>query len=423
LGPPLRFAFLLAFSLTAAHAVEAAGPPTIRQVPRSPADVFGMTKVWSMHLTVQPADWKKMHPTRGGFTPGAPAKSTTDRKPRGGFGYDFEYVHAALEMDGTVFKDVAVRFKGNSTYATTSSILRRPFKIDLDRYVEGQGWAGLKKLVLNNNVMDSSASRETLSYAIYRAAGVPAPRTAFVRLRLTVPGPYDCEVVGLYTLIEAVDKDFLKTQFGNAKGMLLKPERVGPLDYLGEQWSAYESRYRPKTTATPKAQRRLIELTRLIHLADDARFHKEIGTLLDVDRFTRYLAATVLLSSLDSFSGIGHNYYLYLDPKTNRFVILPWDLDHSFGALLMFSSASELVELSIRRPWAGQNALVERLLRDEKVFAAYRGHLERLLNTVFTAEGVKKDAAAIRAVVASIKEEENAPRRSERTTCRSGHWA
>ena len=60
------------------------------------------------------------------------------------------------------------------------------------------------------------------AFSVYRAAGVPASRTAYAELTLTVPGKYDKELVGLYTIIEQVDKTFLKAHFRNAKGLLPK---------------------------------------------------------------------------------------------------------------------------------------------------------------------------------------------------------
>jgi spore coat protein CotH len=30
---------------------------------------------------------------------------------------------------------------------------------------------------------------------------------------------------------------------------------------------------------------------------------------------------------------MGQNFYLYLHPVTNKFVIIPWDLDLSFGGM------------------------------------------------------------------------------------------
>ncbi|MFO0880308.1 MAG: CotH kinase family protein [Gemmataceae bacterium] len=329
-----------------------------------------------------------------------------DRKPRGGFGYDFEYVLADLDIAGQKFPQVGLRFKGNSTYMLTSSYLKRPFKIDLDRTLSDQAWLGLKKLVLNNNVMDPSITREPLAYALYRAAGVPAPRTGLLELTLTVPGKYDRTVVGVYSLIEPIDKAFLKRHYGSGKGMLLKPENIPALAYLGENWSTYQARYRPKSDTTPQQQRRLIDFTRLVHQAPDEQFRRQIGDFLDLDRFLRYVAATSVLSSMDSFVGLGHNYYLYLDPKTDRFSVLPWDLDHAFGALTMVGSAADLQNLSLRRPYPGQNRLLERLLADETHYATYRQHVARLLKETFTLDWVRSQSAQIAKTIAAARERE-----------------
>lgn len=394
----------LAFLVCSLPARAAGKPPT------KPEEVFGLTKIWSMHVTIALKDWERMQPSRGAFGRGGNKDKmpplNDDRKLRGGFRYDFEYVNALLEIDGVKLPDVGIRFKGNSSYMLTANHLKRPFKIDLDRNDDEQTWGGMKKLTLNNNVMDTTNARENLAYGVYRAAGVPAPRTAYAEVRLTVPGKYDKVLVGLYTLIETVDKTFLKERFGSGKGLLMKPEGVGALDHLGEKWEAYDARYRPKSPATKQAQQRFIELTKLVNHGDDARFHKQIGSYLDVDCFLRYVAATVVLSSMDSFVGLGHNYYIYHDPKRDKFVILPWDLDHSFGSLTMFGSVDDLMNLSIRRPHPGRNRLVERLLADEKCYSDYTKHLAGLLKSAFTVEGVKRDLETITKALAEAKERE-----------------
>lgn len=53
-------------------------------------------------------------------------------------GLDFPYVHAELDLSGTALKDVAVRYKGNSTYMMSSGSLKRSLKLDLNRFVKGQ---------------------------------------------------------------------------------------------------------------------------------------------------------------------------------------------------------------------------------------------------------------------------------------------
>ncbi len=382
--------------------------------------VFGLNKVWSMHLILQPDQWEKMQPKRGqggfGFPPAPaprentkaekPAEPERDAKKRGMFGFDFPYVKGDLEIEGQTFKEVGVRYKGNGTYMSAQGRLKRPFKIDLARYNIEQSFHGQKKLTLNSNVLDPSAAREVLAYGVYRSMGVPASRTAYVRLTLTVPGKYNKEFVGLYTLVETVDKTFLKNHFGTAKGLLLKPEGVGPIEHLGDDWQAYERRYRPKTPPDSKSKRRLIEFTKLVQKADDKTFRAEIGNYLDVDEFLRFLAVTVTLVNMDSFIGLTHNFLLYLDPKTDKFVFLPWDLDLAMGAFGMFGTPDEMADTSIRQPFSNRNRLIECLLADDKIYAVYKGHLRKLLQTGFTAEGIRRDLAVIDAALEPIKKQE-----------------
>ena len=75
----------------------------------------------------------------------------------------------------------------------------------------------------------------------------------------------------------------------------------------------------------------MIAFARLVHKADDATFRKEIGSYLDVDDYLRFLAATAFVANADSFFVLGHNYYLYLHPKTGRLHFIPWDLDRAFA--------------------------------------------------------------------------------------------
>src|SRR5262249_55103381 len=152
---------------------------------------------------------------------------------------------------------------------------KRNLKLELEHYDEDQRYYGQKTFNLNAGAMDPSRTRESLAFAAFRAAGVPAPRTAYAEVTLTVPGKYMKEYVGVYTAIEQVNKAFLKDRFKNNKGMLLKPERLRGLEYLGEEWDKYAPRYQPKHEPSKKEQRRLIDFVKLLNKADDEQFRKE----------------------------------------------------------------------------------------------------------------------------------------------------
>ena len=96
------------------------------------------------------------------------------------------------------------------------------------------------------------------------------------------------------------------------------------------------------------------------------------------------------------------------DPKSDKFVVLPWDLDHSLGGFFLVGSADQLADLSIRQPHTGRNRLIERLLADDKVFARYKAHLAEVTAKAFTVGRIEADLAAVSKVVAPVRERERA---------------
>ena len=214
----------------------AAGPAEKAAAAKDGKAVFGLTKVWHFDLHLAAAEWKRMQPTGGmrfpfgpggpGRPPEKPAAAPADVHQGSGFSMEFPWAHADWTTEGKTFKNLGIRFKGNASYMASARGLKRNLKLSLDHFARGQRFHGLKTLNLNAGAMDSTMTREALSFAVFRAAGVPAPRTAYAEVMLTVPGKYDKEMLGLYTVIEQVDRTVLKDRFRNGKGLLMKPERA-----------------------------------------------------------------------------------------------------------------------------------------------------------------------------------------------------
>ncbi len=422
----------------------AESPPT-RSIPDDSDSVFGEPRVWKVHLHVTADNWKAMQPPPGagfpgfgppgtggppggagpgarpgGAAPGPPSGPPANIRP-GDFGFDFEYAKADVEFDDEVIANVGLRLKGNGTYMMSMASRKRPFKIDFDRFVDGQKFHGLQQLNLHNNVMDPTHLRQALSYPVFTAAGIPAPRTAFADVTLTIDGECDHQWIGLYTLVEEVDKTFLKRHFESNKGMLLKPEGTQGLEYKGENWADY-AWFEPKSKPEKEESQQLIDITRLIAKADDETFRREIGTLLDTDEFARFLAANTLLANMDSFLTQVHNYYVYLPPQSKKFVFLPWDLDLSMGAFFLAGSAEQLQDLSISHPHMGQNKLIERLLAWDEFDRIYRGHLKQLTNECFGEEGrTRKSLPVMQQTLQKLIERETKRVADEQAAARQGN--
>lgn len=318
-------------------------------------------------------------------------------------GIEFDYVHADLEFGGVSFRDVAVRYKGNGTFMQSRGSLKRSLKVDLNEFVKGRKIAGLTKLNFHNNVTDASWMNEVLSHRLFRDAGVPAPRTAYARVYVTVPGKFDRQYFGLYSLVENIDGNFAAENFGSRKGALFKPVTPNLFADLGDDWVKYKQTYDPKTDISAQDTKRVIEFSGLVTGADDAEFAAKLGDYLDLDEFARFMAVTVWLSTMDSILGPGQNYYVHLHPQTRKFQFMPWDLDHSFGQFFLMGSPEQRENLSIHKPWQGEKRFLERVFKVDAFKKLYLAKLDEFSRTIFKPERfhrqVDEIAAAIRPAV------------------------
>lgn len=131
-----------------------------------------------------------------------------------------QYVKADMWYDGEFIPDIAVRPKGNSSLssAVKDGDARFSFKVDFNFFNSARNLNGVKKLNFNNGFSDPTLIRETLAYELYEQMDVPTPRTSFTDLWIN-----DTHL-GLYTMVEQIDKTFISRNFSCTGGNLYKPE-------------------------------------------------------------------------------------------------------------------------------------------------------------------------------------------------------
>ncbi len=381
--------------------------------PRTAADLFCATNVWDVHLVFTSNQWAALTPQSvpaitGFIQPDGSAILRNPAASRAGLagvvGIDLPWSQGDIEFGGARFTNVGARFKGNGTFLGAVRSYKRPFKLDLNKHVPAQQLAGRNTLNFHNLVADNSNLSDALAYEFFRAAGVPAPRTAFARLRLTVGGRFEDRLLGLYVLVENPDAQWAREQFGVPGVALFKPVTGELFADLGDTWTAYAPIYDPKTKTTPAQQQRLIALAKLFSGTDDADFAQRLGDFIDLPAFARFLACEAILSNYDSILSNGQNFLLYLDPRTDRFGFIPWDHDHCWGQFPFVGTADERARASLRQPWVGEIRFLERILAVPAVRQLYEAELKRLRATLFVPErlGARLDdlAAAVRPFVA-----------------------
>jgi hypothetical protein len=360
--------------------------------------IFVTTKVHRIHLTMSAAEWAALQTSsqRGGAAVGgSDYRDSSGRLIHAGSGFVgyFPWVRSDVRIDDAAgpvaIKDAGLRYKGNLSFARSSAAapLFANFKLKLDVHGTKGTWDGEKTFNLHAGVVDTSKMRDAVAYAIFRAAGVPAPRTAYAELFFTVPGVYQDTSAGLFTLIEDVNNRLLERVLPPGNGLLMKPEGArGGVQLLSESWSSYIQTYRPDRDATAHEQQRVIEFGRLISQTDVALFRSRIGSFLDVDEFLRFIAVNAFIVNTDSYLRGGHNFYLYLDPADDKFRFLPWDQDLAMGrggGMIVFNGAAPAANtfnsaLDILRPAGTDQPLIYWLLDEPAVYARYTAILREL---------------------------------------------
>ncbi len=337
----------------------------------SQEEFFGLDRIWDVHITVDSADWKQLFPS-------------ASQSPTRLFG-KFPYRPAAVTIGAHRFENVGFRMKGNATFLATGGTLKRSLKIDFDRFVDGQRFLGMGKLNLQCNALDGTQIKEAVSYSIYRACGVPAGRTAFARVYVTMPDVLEKAYVGLYTVVEQVDQRFAKRVLGS-EGLILKPDGE-TLGYYGAAWNDdYEAAYHPKSAVTDALAQPLIATADLFDEPDDDVFAAGLEAVMDVDGFLAYTAVTAILINSDSPLTVPDNHYLVVPEATKKVTWVPWDMNWSMGEYGRVTQTPHL-ELSVLRPT--EKEIFWRVLGIPKFEQRYREILARCIEGPCSAEAMR----------------------------------
>jgi len=212
----------------------------------------------------------------------------------------------------------------------------------------------------------------------------------------------------LYTIAEQIDDRFLRRHFGAAPSLVLKPEGAIGMPKRPD-WKAIERMYDPKGKPKAADKRRFQDFLAFVHDSSDTDFAGKVGDWIDIDAFAKFLAGTVVTSSLDSILVGGHNYYIVLHPTTGKFHFLPWDLDLAFGGFPL--AGADGVRLSIDKPAVAQEVLIRRFLDVPRCRERYRLHCRRAAELVRGSEPLR---AWLEATVAPVV------RKEDRTTVAGG---
>lgn len=370
---------------------------------------YTSTRIHKIHLGLSKNEWNAMTPVdsrnvqTSEVVPSAKSVSRVVHRNR------FPWSVGTVLINGQPLNGAGIRYKGNASFNLMRGSLKRNLKVKLDWTDGKRRYLNAKTLNFNAGGLDPSKLRDALGYAVFRKAGVPAPRTTFAEVTLTVPEVHDNVHLGLFTLVEQVNKSFLKSRFGSSKGLLMKPDGVFSMEFRGEEWSAYEEVYRPDTPPTSEQIKRVIQFAKLVNLATDEEFEASIDSYLDTDGFLRFIAVNALIVNLDTLLVMPQNYYLYLNPATEKFVFFPWDLDISFAGWPLGGPPEKQMQLSLQHPHAAEgHKLIDRLFSLPNYKTRYEKIILELLAGPFSEEKLQEEVEILEMAISEAIQRDTA---------------
>ena len=321
--------------------------PAPAQAPDPAAAFFNDTTLHEIKLSVNSKDWQVL-------------KAHWQEDPK--YPADFRW-------KDQVVRNVSIHSRGAGG--------RRPDKLSLhvtfDHYTAGQTFLGLHSFILRNNSQDATNMRERLAMLFFRNLGLAAPREAHTRL--FVNNQYQ----GLYTIVEAIDNDFLQRNLGENTGHLYKfffdnfaflaGQAPFTFRYLGPTLSLYVPI--PFTPETLKDDPQADVIARFVQAVSDtgaADWRSKVSAFVDFSKFIRHLAIESFLAEEDGLTGDygPNNFYLYRLANSTMFQFLPWDKSNAFYDLNYF------IFRNIRNgPDDHRNVLVLRSLQEPDLFQLY----------------------------------------------------
>jgi hypothetical protein len=250
-----------------------------------------------------------------------------------------EYVCGAFQMKvggvvkGPPLEPVGIRLKGS--IGSFREISEKPgFKVkfnecDVD---EDQTFFGLEKLTLNNMVQDPSMVHEVLSYDLFRAMDIPAPRAGYTFTKL------NGEAIGVHANVETYDLISLAPWLASTQHLYeadLPNVDVGPGGAATFEVDEGKGSKRE-------------DLEALIVAANDENgdWSDGMASVADLVEMTRMWAVERYIGHWDGYAGGSeptefrpNNYYLHSE-DSGIFKMLPWGTDQTWNVHLGFGETA-----------------------------------------------------------------------------------
>jgi hypothetical protein len=271
---------------------------------------------------------------------------------------------------------VGVRMKGNTSrtsFVNNDGLindfvnLKVSFSSDnpSENRIPNAQFFGMTKLDMKwNRNQDHTQIRQVYSYKMYREFLTMSPEATLGGVSFhqvdVQNSDYQSTYMGLYTLIEPMDRRFFARRLGDgpeADGNLYKLlySQTGPADFsrdnavsssgtthirqgnkigIENNLTNYHPTYDKKTNTVLEDYSDMANLIGLVNETNqynDEGFRSRLETFIDIEQFIRMEAVAYFIGNPDDFRNNFNNMFVYFVPSTGKAVFIPHDLDRGLG--------------------------------------------------------------------------------------------
>jgi len=255
----------------------------------------------------------------------------------------------------------------------TRNFLKKSLMI---KFNEGASWQGKSKISLNSMVTDDSKLREWLAWDLIASLGMVSPNVEHYKVFINK------EYIGLYLFVEWIDKTLFERFGMGTQGEFFHPvdrEFCGDLDikHINKTDDCWLKLFPSKLGFSP-----LEQLINGIHRVDVNQFDEFLEENFDVDSVINWFVVNTITSNGDTYN---KNYFLFLDNKTSKWSVIPWDYDLSFGrnADPVYKFPKNILNDNFQYYYppnlGSPNPLKAKFFKNPQLYALYQQRLRRVM--------------------------------------------
>jgi hypothetical protein len=211
---------------------------------------------------------------------------------------------------------------------TNPNCAKVSMKVKFDKYNDTARFYSLKRLNMHAMGDEQSKMHEMLGYRLFRAMGIYAPRTAY--MKLFINGGFQ----GLFLAVEEIDGRFTKSRWPD----------FGDGNLFKEVWpNTRNRRYFDEGLVTNDGPQdsangaRMVDFFNAIYSASKETFVRNVSPFMDLDYWIRYIAVDRAIHNADGIMTwycdaqptwiVNHNFYFYQEENPGgKIWLIPWDL-------------------------------------------------------------------------------------------------